>query len=50
MYVDLNSPEPTDYEAEYGPYPINRVVEGVAGNAGLVLSESISLTGSAMRR
>ena len=49
MYIDLNSPEPTDYEDEYGPYPINRVVKGVEGNAGLVLSESASLTGSAMR-
>jgi hypothetical protein len=29
--VDLNSPEPN--ATEFGPYPINRLVQGVAGNA-----------------
>jgi hypothetical protein len=36
--VDLNSPEPDDVVDEYGPYPINRVVQGLEGNAGLLLS------------
>jgi|MDTB01.2.fsa_nt_gb hypothetical protein len=35
MAVDLNSPEPNP--EEYGPYPINRVVKGLRGNAELLL-------------
>lgn len=31
MLIDLNSPEE---ETElFGPYPINRIVQGIAGNA-----------------
>lgn len=37
--IDLNTPEPSEYEAEYGPYPINRVVQGLEGNMGLLLSD-----------
>uniref|UniRef100_A0A7S2SAX5 Peptidoglycan binding-like domain-containing protein n=1 Tax=Rhizochromulina marina TaxID=1034831 RepID=A0A7S2SAX5_9STRA len=37
--IDLNSPEPADVEEEYGPYPINRVVQGLQGNMGLLLSD-----------
>lgn len=37
--IDLNSPEPPEYENLYGPYPINRVVQGLEGNAGLLLSD-----------
>eukprot|EP00595_Chromulina_sp_UTEXLB2642_P001726 CAMPEP_0196767178 /NCGR_PEP_ID=MMETSP1095-20130614/37043_1 /TAXON_ID=96789 ORGANISM="Chromulina nebulosa, Strain UTEXLB2642" /NCGR_SAMPLE_ID=MMETSP1095 /ASSEMBLY_ACC=CAM_ASM_000446 /LENGTH=281 /DNA_ID=CAMNT_0042133849 /DNA_START=81 /DNA_END=926 /DNA_ORIENTATION=+ len=33
--VDLNSPEP--YTPEYGPWPINRLVRGLDGNALLLL-------------
>ena len=33
---DLNSPE--DDPKDFGPYPVNRAVEGLEGNAGLVLS------------
>lgn len=36
--IDLNSPEPEDSEKYYGPYPINRVVDGLEGNMGLLLS------------
>jgi hypothetical protein len=36
--LDLNSPEPSDVEEEYGPYPINRVIQGLEGNANLMLS------------
>lgn len=36
MLLDLNSPE--DDPTLYGPYPINRVVRGIAGNAGLLLN------------
>ncbi len=32
--LDLNSPE--DDPADFGPYPVNRVVKGLAGNLGLV--------------
>ncbi len=35
MAIDLNSPEPNP--EEYGPYPINRVVKGIRGNAELLL-------------
>jgi len=35
--MDLNSPEPADSEQLYGPYPVNRVVAGLEGNAALVL-------------
>ena len=31
MAIDLNSPEPNP--EEYGPYPVNRVVKGLRGNA-----------------
>lgn len=37
--IDLNSPEPSDVEQEYGPYPINRVVQGLEGNMGLLMSD-----------
>ncbi|GAM27765.1 hypothetical protein SAMD00019534_109410, partial [Acytostelium subglobosum LB1] len=33
---DLNSPE--DDPADFGPYPVNRAVEGLAGNAYIVIS------------
>lgn len=31
--VDLNSPEPDP--ASYGPWPVNRFVHGLDGNAGI---------------
>lgn len=37
--VDLNSPEPADSEPEYGPYPVNRVLVGLKGNAALLLDD-----------
>eukprot|EP01133_Synstelium_polycarpum_P007501 gene7501-8777_t len=37
MTFDLNSPEPDP--VSYGPYPINRAVEGLAGNAFIVISQ-----------
>ena len=40
--VDLNSPEPASSEAFYGPYPVNRVVAGLRGNMGLLLSTNAS--------
>lgn len=40
--LDLNSPEPADVEPEFGPYPVNRVVQGLEGNAGLLLSSAPS--------
>lgn len=36
--IDLNSPEPASSEQFYGPYPVNRVVAGLEGNMGLLLS------------
>ncbi|EFA75486.1 eukaryotic translation initiation factor 2 alpha kinase [Heterostelium album PN500] len=36
MTFDLNSPEPDP--VSFGPYPINRAVEGLAGNAFIVIS------------
>jgi hypothetical protein len=33
--LDLNSPEPIP--SEFGPYPINRVVQGLEGNAGFLI-------------
>jgi len=36
MTFDLNSPEPDPIE--YGPFPINRAVQGVLGNAEIVIS------------
>jgi len=36
MTFDLNSPE--DDPVDYGPYPINRAVQGVLGNAAIVIS------------
>ena len=36
MRFDLNSPEP--YPKPYGPYPINRAVNGLEGNARFVLT------------
>jgi len=36
MSFDLNSPE--DDSVEYGPYPINRAVQGLTGNAAVVIS------------
>lgn len=35
--IDLNSPEPSDVEQEYGPYPVNRLINGLEGNANLLL-------------
>mmetsp|Transcript_52592 Transcript_52592/g.67427 ORF Transcript_52592/g.67427 Transcript_52592/m.67427 type:complete len:305 (-) Transcript_52592:94-1008(-) len=40
--IDLNSPEPSNVEEEYGPYPINRVVQGLEGNAKLLLGTTSS--------
>ena len=40
--MDLNSPEPASSEAFYGPYPVNRVVAGLRGNMGLLLSTNAS--------
>jgi len=37
---DLNSPE--DNPKVYGPYPVNRVVQGLSGNAKILLSNSVS--------
>jgi len=37
MSFDLNSPE--DDPVDFGPYPVNRAVQGVKGNAGIVISE-----------
>jgi len=34
---DLNSPE--DDPVSYGPYPVNRAVQGMAGNAAVVISD-----------
>ncbi|KAN0050108.1 hypothetical protein ACTA71_003211 [Dictyostelium dimigraforme] len=36
MTFDLNSPEPDPIS--FGPYPINRAVQGIAGNAAIVIS------------
>mmetsp|Transcript_19452 Transcript_19452/g.47789 ORF Transcript_19452/g.47789 Transcript_19452/m.47789 type:complete len:294 (-) Transcript_19452:35-916(-) len=36
MRFDLNSPEP--YPRSYGPYPVNRAVDGVDGNAAFILT------------
>jgi len=36
-WIDLNSPEPDP--TDFGPYPINRVVKGLEGNAALLLSD-----------
>jgi len=36
MTFDLNSPEPDPIL--YGPYPINRAVQGILGNAAIVIS------------
>ena len=40
--VDLNSPEPASSEPAYGPYPVNRVVNGLAGNMRPLLSTNAS--------
>jgi len=37
MTFDLNSPEPDP--VSFGPYPINRAVQGIAGNAFIVISQ-----------
>jgi hypothetical protein len=37
MTFDLNSPE--DVWESYGPYPINRAVHGLEGNAGIVIAD-----------
>eukprot|EP01132_Coremiostelium_polycephalum_P004863 gene4863-6061_t len=36
MTFDLNSPE--DDPADFGPYPVNRAIQGIAGNAFIVIS------------
>jgi hypothetical protein len=36
MLVDLNTPEPPAYEDLYGPYNVNRVVQGIEGNMGFI--------------
>ncbi|EGC30978.1 hypothetical protein DICPUDRAFT_157221 [Dictyostelium purpureum] len=36
MTFDLNSPEPDP--TDFGPYPINRAVQGIAGNAFIIIS------------
>jgi hypothetical protein len=35
--LDLNSPEPASDERFYGPYPVNRFVRGLVGNARMVV-------------
>jgi hypothetical protein len=37
MTFDLNSPE--DDPVSYGPYPVNRAVQGLKGNAAIVISD-----------
>lgn len=37
MTFDLNSPE--DDPVDFGPYPVNRAVQGLKGNAGIVISD-----------
>jgi len=37
MTFDLNSPE--DDPVDYGPYPVNRAVQGLQGNSAIVISE-----------
>eukprot|EP01113_Clastostelium_recurvatum_P036519 TRINITY_DN5217_c0_g1_i1.p1 TRINITY_DN5217_c0_g1~~TRINITY_DN5217_c0_g1_i1.p1 ORF type:complete len:290 (+),score=74.97 TRINITY_DN5217_c0_g1_i1:25-870(+) len=37
MTFDLNSPE--DDPVSFGPYPVNRAVQGLKGNAGVVISD-----------
>lgn len=37
MTFDLNSPE--NDPVDYGPYPVNRAVQGIQGNAGIIISD-----------
>jgi len=39
-YLDLNSPE--DDPKDFGPYPINRLVKGIEGNAALLLQNTVT--------
>lgn len=46
--IDLNSPEAS--HALYGPYPVNRFVRGLKGNAGFLLSPAVCARDAARRR
>jgi hypothetical protein len=40
--ADLNSPESGDV-AQYGPFPVNRMIDGIEGNAKFILNETAPL-------